>query len=133
MKLNQQGGGENVEKRSGDNGVKEEACKEYLKCIFTEDEKKEMGSKLAQCFQECAEAEGRLKSVTTQIKSEIAFKEAEMASLAEKVRSGYEHRNVDCKKKLDYRLGTVTIARLDTGEVIREKPMDAEERQMSLI
>jgi hypothetical protein len=56
-----------------------------------------------------------------------------MASLAEKVRSGYEHRNVDCLKSLDYRLGTVTITRLDTGEVMRERPMDAEERQMSLM
>ena len=30
------------------------------------------------------------------------------------------------------RLGSVTITRLDTGEVIRERPMTAEERQMEL-
>jgi hypothetical protein len=32
----------------------------------------------------------------------------------------------------DYRLGSVTITRIDTGEVIRERPMSAEERQMEL-
>jgi uncharacterized FlaG/YvyC family protein len=73
-----------------------------------------------------------LKSVSTQNKAEISEFEAQMGKLSEKIRSGYEHRNVKCTKNFDYRLGTVTITRLDTGEIIRERPMDEHEKQIKL-
>lgn len=55
-----------------------------------------------------------------------------MGSMAEKIRSGYEHKDIECKRELDYRLGTVIITRLDTGEIVEERPMDTEERQRKL-
>ena len=112
--------------------IHEERCFEYLKYLFSENEKNEMGGKLAQCFSDYTEKEGSLKSVTTQIKSDIAKVEAEMGNLAEKIRSGYEHRRTECKKVLDYKLGTVEIIRLDTGETIKGRPMTSDEVQMKL-
>ncbi len=114
------------------NDVVEEPCKKYLKYTFTEDEIKELGRSLAKVFSDHSEAEGRLKSVSTQIKAEITSLEGIMTMVSEKIRSGYEHRNIDCKKEFDYRLGSVTIIRLDTGEVVEERPMDAEETQKKL-
>ena len=109
-----------------------ESITEFLKYTFSESEKTELGMKLAQCFSDCTSQEASLKSVQTQIKSEIAKIEAEMGSLSEKIRSGYEHRNVKCEKNFDYRLGIVTYTRLDNGDVYRERAMDESERQGSL-
>ncbi len=110
----------------------EEPCKKYLKYNFTEDEIKELGRSLAKVFSDHSEAEARLKSVSTQVKAEITALEGTMTMISEKIRSGYEHRNIECKKEFDYKLGTVTITRLDTAEVVEERPMDAEETQRKL-
>jgi len=105
---------------------------EFLKYVFSPQEKSDLGAQLAQCFSDCTDAEARLKSVATQIKSEIARIEGEMGSLSEKIRTGYEHRNVKCEKLFDYRLGSVTYTRLDSGEIYRERAMDEQERQQNL-
>ncbi len=110
----------------------EEPCKRFLKYAFTEEEVRELGAKLAKTFSDHSETENRLKSVSTQIKSEITMLEGLMASMAEKIRSGYEHRDIECKKDFNYRLGSVSITRLDTGEIIEERPMEAEEKQRKL-
>lgn len=112
--------------------IVEEKCKRFVKYTFNEDEIKDLGSNLAKAFSDHTEAEARLKSVSTQIKSEITALEGMMGSMAEKIRSGYEHRDVECKREFDYRLGTVTITRIDTGEVVEERPMDSEETQRKL-
>ena len=128
---------EGEEKKNGDGKGDEkqtfiEQITELLKYVFSEAEKTEMGARLAQCFSDCTRIEGELKSIQTQIKSDIARIEAEMTSLSEKIRSGYEHRNVKCEKVFDYRLGTVTYRRLDTGHIYREREMDENERQVTM-
>jgi len=109
-----------------------EIVKEFLKCILTEGEKREIAQNLAVAVMSRDEAEGGLKSAQTQFKSKIALHEAELISLAEKLRSGFEMRNIECEISGDYKLGTVTIIRLDTGEIIRERPMTKDERQNKL-
>lgn len=109
-----------------------DTCKKYLKYVFTEDEKKSMGNDLAEKFSRHDEAEARLKSVSTQIKSEIATIDAQMSSIAEKMRSGYEYRDVECWIECLYDSGVIQIVRKDTGEVVEERPMTAEERQQKL-
>ncbi len=106
--------------------------KEYLKCQLTEKEKTELSSKIAKAISDRASAEGKLKEVSTSIKAQIAQLDAEISEKALQINNGYEYRNVECRMDKDYRLGSVTITRLDTGEVIRERPMTAEERQMEL-
>lgn len=109
-----------------------ETCKRYLKYTFTEEEKKLMGADLAQKFATHTEAEGRLKSVSTQIKSEISTIDGQMASLSEKIRSGYEYQNIECDVTMDYERGRVIVTRLDTGEIVEDRAMSADERQKSL-
>ena len=106
--------------------------KEYLKCQLTEKEKTELSAKIAKAISDRAGAEAKLKEVNTSIKAQIAKLEAEISEKALQINNGYEYRNVECRMEKDYRLGTVTLTRLDTGEVIRERPMTAEERQMEL-
>ena len=106
--------------------------KEYLKCHLTEKEKTELSAKIAKAISDRASAEAKLKEVSTSIKAQIAQLDAEISEKALQINNGYEYRNVECRMDKDYRLGSVTITRLDTGEVIRERPMTAEERQMEL-
>ena len=106
--------------------------KEYLKCQLTEKEKTELSAKIAKAISDRASAEAKLKEVSASIKAQIAQLDAEISEKALQINNGYEYRNVECRMDKDYRLGSVTITRLDTGEVIRERPMTAEERQLEL-
>ncbi len=106
--------------------------KEYLKCLLTEKEKTELSAKIAKAISDRASAEAKLKEVGASIKAQIAQLDAEISEKALQINNGYEYRNVECRMDKDYRLGSVTITRLDTGEVIRERPMTAEERQLEL-
>lgn len=106
--------------------------KEYLKCQLTEKEKTELSAQIAKAISDRASAEAKLKEVSTAIKAQIAQFDAEISEKALQINNGYEYRNVECRMDKDYRLGTVTITRLDTGEVIRERPMTGEERQLEL-
>lgn len=109
-----------------------ESCKKYLKYDFTEEEIKDLGKNLAKVFADHSEAEARLKSVSTQIKAEIATIEGTMTSLSEKIRSGHEYRDIECRKEFNYTLGKVSVFRNDTDEVIEERAMTGEERQANL-
>lgn len=106
--------------------------KEYLKCQLTEKEKTELSAQIAKAISDRASAEAKLKEVSAAIKAQIAQLDAEISEKALKINNGYEYRNVECRMDKDYRLGSVTITRLDTGEVIRERPMTGEERQLEL-
>ena len=110
----------------------ETLIKEYLKCLLTEKEKTELSAKIAKAISDRASAEAKLKEVGASIKAQIAQLDAEISEKALQINNGYEYRNVECRMDKDYRLGSVTITRLDTGEVIRERPMTAEERQLEL-
>ena len=109
-----------------------ETCKRYLKYQFSEEEKKNMGDDLAQKFASKHETEDKLKAVSTQIKSEINALDAIMGGLAEKIRSGYEMRDVECEIERDFKNARITITRLDTGEIVESRAMTPEERQKKL-
>lgn len=106
-----------------------ETMHESLKCVLTNEDIKRLGEQIAQAVARKAEAEADLKSVATQLKSKIAAEDAIITSNSEKIRSGYEWRNVECERIKDYQAGVVTIYRNDTGELVSERKMSYEERQ----
>ncbi|OLS13267.1 MAG: hypothetical protein RBG13Loki_3111 [Promethearchaeota archaeon CR_4] len=106
--------------------------KEYLKCILTTEEKRQVADKLAIAVMGKDEAEAELKSVQTQIKSKIAAIDAELIASAEKLRSGFEMRNVECRETRDFDLDNFSVVRLDTGELIVDRSLTMEEKQQNL-
>ncbi len=108
------------------------STKEYLKYVFSLEEKRELADKLALAVMNKDEAEASLKSAQTQIKSKIALHEAELVSFAEKLRSGFEMRNIECEVIKDFEHGIIMITRKDTGEIVTERKMTIEERQKKL-
>ena len=105
---------------------------ESLKCILTDDEKQKLGSDMAEAVARIAEAEADLKSFQTQIKAKVAADEAIVMTCSEKIRSGYEFRRIECEEFKDFESNKILISRLDTHEIIKERPMEPEERQKDL-
>jgi Skp family chaperone for outer membrane proteins len=99
---------------------------------LTEAELRIQAEKMAQNLSQIAQYEADLKSIKKQIESDIARCQADLGSAVEKFRSGFEMRNVDCEVKKDFETNTVRTYRLDTGEMIRERALTAEERQLML-
>jgi len=68
------------------------------------------------------------KSYADDIKAE----KAAMAKLRKQLGSNSEKRNVECEEQSDFRTQTVITIRLDTGAVISERTMSADELQTEL-
>lgn len=119
------------EKKEAQPKQKIEQSTEYLKCIFTEEEVREMSNDLARKISDLDNAQARKKETVKSIDSDIASIEAKIKELARKVNDKYEFRGVKCKTVIDYEKKKKTITRLDTGEIHLEKDLTEEECQLS--
>jgi len=103
-----------------------------LKHDLTDEEKQNLGSDLADAIARKAEAESELKSFQTQVKARIAADDATILSCSEKIRKGYDFRNVECKEIKDLEADKLFQIRLDTGKIIFERILETHERQKEL-
>ena len=108
----------------------DEMVKQMVKYEFSEVEKKEISGGLAQSIMDLDALKSQLKSVQAQYKAEMTEIEARLVKDSEKIRSGYEMREMECRVDKDYGLKRIFIIRPDTGEMVKERPMSAEEQQM---
>ena len=74
-----------------------ETTKLHCKCMFTDDEIKDIANEMARKVAEIEEKEDEKKAVTSQLKSDLDSLSARLRSLAVKHKDGYEFRYVDCK------------------------------------
>jgi transposase-like protein len=111
---------------------KERLFTSNLKHNLTDEEKQNLGSDLADAIARKAEAESELKSFQTQIKARIAADDATILSCSEKIRKGYEFRNIECKEIKDFEADKLFQIRLDTGKIIFERTLENHERQKEL-
>ena len=83
-------------KKEGQVELKEytEKVEQYLPYRFSQLEKETISSQLAQAISDKADAENKLKEVSTQIKADIAKHDANIISCATKVRQGFEYRQI---------------------------------------
>ena len=102
---------------------------EYLKCILSDDEVREYGIELARKHTEAEGLEGKKKSFNDQIKADISKVTADISGLSSKISNGYEFKDVECEEHYDYDEETVSIIRLDTGEVETSRKMNSNDLQ----
>ena len=114
--------------------------KKFLKCILTEEEKKQVASEMAQAICQkdslendsaikdwgeerglCSHCRNEMESIKAQIKAKVKEYEATIIGNAEKIRSGYEMREIECEMEIDRSQNMVWTTRLDTGEIIKER------------
>lgn len=110
----------------------EKIVKEYLKHVFSEDEKRDLALALAESVNDLQRAEDEKKAVASNFKSRIDGCQANTNNLAGKLSSGYEFRNIDCKAKPDLDLKIWELFRIDIGELIRSWDMTPEDLEGNL-
>ena len=111
---------------------KQQPRKVSLACKLTDTEKLQYSKSLAAAIAQKRGAEDNMKSHQTQLKAEIAGQEATINLLSEKINSGHEYREVDCVFEYNWKAKVKTLVRLDTGETVREVPIDDAEMQQRL-
>ncbi len=112
--------------------IRRKEMKRLLRVELTEKEKLELGKNIADRLQAAAELQSNLDTVRKEIQADIQAAEAECASAAAKLRSGYETRPVPCQMTTDYDIGSVTVTREDTNEVIERRELRDDERQTEM-
>jgi len=95
-------------------------------------EKAEAAEQLATTLQAAESLELERKSVLGEFKSRLNALEERIHKLTLNVKDGVEMRSVECELRLNYTTLAATLIRSDTKEVVEERPMTDEEKQMNL-
>jgi len=103
---------------------------EFIKYIFTEEEKREIAGEMAQKIVNLQQAEDDLKAIKSDYKSQIDSIQAGINSAATKMTSGYEMRSMKCQVVPNYEKKIWEYIRVDTGELVKEKRMTSNDLQM---
>lgn len=105
----------------------------YLRHEFTNEEKLEMGTKLAEAHNRIAQITEEESVMKAQIKDRKAGVEASVGTLSRNLSSGFTMENVDCEVVYDLpNVGEVSYKRKDNGEIAKTRAMTAAENQTEL-
>lgn len=103
-----------------------------LKCALTEIELRDAGQELARHLDELEVLDDKLKEVKADFKAQIEAKEAAAKVQRNLVRNKYDYCPTACTMVLNYTAGTVVVTRDDTKEIVVDRKMLAEEREMDM-
>lgn len=103
-----------------------------LKCDLTEEELLQAGEDLAKAIDEARTHEEQRKSANEDFKARIAACEAEITIKQRLVRNKNEFRPVSCEVTLNYTTLDAVVIRLDTEEIVQERKLTHEEKQMKI-
>lgn len=111
--------------------IVEEQAVEDLEFTLTTDEIVGTAKEAADVRVALLEKETEFERVKKRFKGEIESLEGDLADKLRLIRHGKETRKTACIKQLNYK--TNTVAFLFNGEIMKERPMEANERQLRLI
>ena len=103
-----------------------------LPCKLTENEVLAYGRDLASKHAEYARIEAEFTAMKTEFKGKLEEVEARISTLASRIQSGQEYREVETVETKNWTTMTVTQVRTDTGEVLEKRPMREDEKQAEL-
>jgi len=103
-----------------------------VKCVLTSDEKAEAAMELANAYQAMESLAIEKKTAMTAFKQRKEKLEEQIHITSLMVKEGVAMRNVTCELQLNYSKLTATIKRIDTGEIVEEREMTRDEKQMKL-
>ena len=105
---------------------------EELPCALDSQEMVLKSKQLAQLLCDQSNIELEKKEANASFKEQLDDIDTKMSALALEVRTGREYREVPCTERADYQDNRVEIIRMDTGEVVRIRPLLQGERQEAL-
>jgi len=106
--------------------------KEFLKYVFSDDEKAEIAQEMAKKVSEKQTAEDEKKAIMSEFKAKIDGYDAEINSMAMRLNNGYEHLQIECEIEADYERKVWVTRRLDTYAIVKEKKMSSDDLQMKV-
>lgn len=92
----------------------------------------ERGQMLGQLGVEIEDLKQVRKDAASEAQAEINGKETHRRDLQKVVAAGAETRPVNCRKEINWGANVVRVIRVDTGEVVDTRAVEADERQASL-
>ena len=113
--------------------LRETETVEYLRRTFTDAERLQMGNRLAEAYNGLATLDEEEASMKAKIKERRSTLEATVGSLSRELGTGWTMENVKCR--LDYDTPNpfeVSYVRIDTGEIVKTRPMTDQERQAEI-
>lgn len=99
---------------------------------FSKDELQDMAQEMAEAVSRLDNLEEELQEVRAGFKEKMAKAQKTIKQAAAKIRSGWELRTIECRLEKEFANNTVRIYRQDTGELVEERAMTAQERQQEL-
>lgn len=99
---------------------------------LTDRERLELGADIASAQSVAEKAEMDKKAADEGFKGQIEQAYAQVSTIASTLRYGKKPSMVQCKIKRDYRLGYITVTRMDDNTELESRPMTREERQMGM-
>lgn len=99
---------------------------------LTDRERLEIGESIADAQMKAEQAEKDKKAADEGYKGVIEGAYADVSSLTKQLRRGKKDVMVQCQIRKDYRLGHLRTIRMDSGEVLEDRPMTTAERQMGM-
>lgn len=107
--------------------------KANVKVLYTDAERMEIADRLARANVAKVQLEEQKKTVDADLKARIEEQSEAIQRESRKLMSGYEYRDVECEITYDTpQPGWKTVARVDTGEIVRQAPMTEAELQAEL-
>ena len=103
-----------------------------LKVPLTNDELLKFGDDLAQAQHRFTGLDNEKKDMVSNYKAKLTSCEATISLLSNLLIQKYELRDVECERREDYDQGIITLIRLDTKEVVWQRPMSKNETQREL-
>lgn len=113
--------------------IKKKKIGKYLPVMLTDDERLEKADELAEASQAVDNANANKRYVLSQMQTEIKTAEARREKLAGIVSSKREYREVTVEVQFDFEKGEYREIRTDTGELVTQRSMTDDERQISIL
>jgi hypothetical protein len=110
-----------------------ETVKRTLLYKFTPGELKVVAEEMAAQVEALDMVESDKKEANDQFKDKIERHKRLIKEAARKINTGQEQRLIDCTVDKDHVQNVVRVFRLDTHELVEERAMTKEERQLSLV
>ena len=106
---------------------------EYVKHVFTDSEKIQMGVELAAAYNNLTAIDEEEQVVKAKFKERKSTIEQSVGSLSRDLGNGWTMQNCECRLEYDSpNPFEVSYIRIDNGEVVKTRPMTEAERQIDL-
>lgn len=103
-----------------------------LKVVMEPPDHKKVSKDLANAVESLEIINSAKKTAVAEYGAKAKAIALDIQELSRCIRSGYFLREVACEKRMNLGLLTVTVTRQDTGEIVEERPMNTEEKQMTM-